>query len=65
MTTDDKFRYGKLQNVINIKTTKISALSSRKIHQYEYLTGEEIIPPWLKSSDWKATFAYSSLGKAF
>ena len=45
MTTDDKFQYGKLQNVINIKATKTSALSSRKIHQYEYLTGEEIISP--------------------
>ena len=45
MTIDDKFRYGKLQNVIHRKAAKISALSSTKIHQYEYLTGEEIIPP--------------------
>ena len=45
MTIDDKFRYGKLQNVINRKVAKISALSSRKIHQYKYLTGEEIIHP--------------------
>ena len=45
MTIEDKFQYGKLHNIINRKAAKISALSSRKIHEYEYLTGEGIIPP--------------------
>ena len=32
-----------LQYEINRKAAKISALSSRKIDQYEYLAGEEIL----------------------
>ena len=35
----------KLQYDINWEAAKISALSSRKIDKYEYLTGEEILPP--------------------
>ena len=34
----------KIQNDITIEAAKISALSSGKIDQYEYLTGEEILP---------------------
>ena len=41
MTVDDKIRDETLQYVINIEAAKISALSSRKIDNYEYLTGEE------------------------
>ena len=44
MTSDDKIRDGKLQYDINREVAKISALSSSKIHKYEYLTGEEILP---------------------
>ena len=33
-----------LQYEINRKAAKISALSSGKIDQYEYLAGEEILP---------------------
>ena len=36
---DEKPRYD-----INREAEKISALSSGKINQYEYLTGEEIFP---------------------
>ena len=44
MTIDDKIRDEKLQYDINREAAKISALSSRKIDKYEYLTGEEILP---------------------
>ena len=33
----------KLQYNINREAAKISALSSGKIHKYEYLTGEDIL----------------------
>ena len=45
MTIDDKIRDEKLQYEINTVAAKISALSSGKIDKYEYLTGEEILPP--------------------
>ena len=44
MTIDDKIRDEKLQFVINRETAEISALSSGKIDEYEYLTGEEVLP---------------------
>ena len=44
MTINDQIRDGKLQYNINRETAKISALSSGKIHKYEYLTGEVILP---------------------
>ena len=43
MTTDDKIRDEKIQYDINREAAKISALSSSKIHKYEYLTGDEIL----------------------
>ena len=45
MTIDDTIRDEKLQYDIERKETKISALSSAKIDKYEFLTGEEILPP--------------------
>ena len=42
MTIDDKIRDKKRQYDINRKAAKISALSSREIDKYEYLTGKEI-----------------------
>ena len=44
MTIDDKIKDEKLQYNINREVAKISTLSSGKIDQYEYLTGEEILP---------------------
>ena len=44
MTIEDQIRDEKLQNDINREAEKISALSSGKIDNYEYLTGEEILP---------------------
>ena len=39
MTINDQIREEKLQYDITRETAKISALSSGKIHKYEYLTG--------------------------
>ena len=44
MTTNDKIRDKKLRYDSNRETAKRSALSSRKIHKYEYLTSEKILP---------------------
>ena len=44
MTIDDQIRNEKLQYDLNREAAKISALSSGKIHKYEYLTGEDILP---------------------
>ena len=65
MTSDDKIRDGKLQYDINREAAKISALSSSKIHKYEYLTGEDILPSSQKYIIEQARFTYSPLGKAF
>ena len=44
MTINDQIRDEKLQYDINREATEISALSSGKIHKFEYLTGDEILP---------------------
>ena len=44
MTTDNKIRDGKWQYDINREAAKISGLSFGKNDQYEYFTGEEILP---------------------
>ena len=44
MTINDQIRYEKLQYDIKRKAAEISALSSGKIDEYEYLAGEEILP---------------------
>ena len=43
MTINDQIKYETLQYNINREATKISALSSVKLHKYEYLTGEDIL----------------------
>ena len=65
MTTDDKIKDKKLQFDINREAAKISALSSGKIDQYEFLTGEEILPADQRQVIEQAKFAYTPLGKAF
>ena len=50
---------------INREAAKISALSTRKIDKYEYLTGEEIIPADQRKIKEQAKFEYSPSGKAF
>ena len=44
MTIDDQIQGEKLQYDTNAEAAKISALSSGKLNQYEYLTGKEILP---------------------
>ena len=44
MTINDQIWHEKLRYDINKEAAKVSALSSRKIHKYEYLTGEDILP---------------------
>ena len=44
MTINVQIRDEKLQYDINREAAKISALPSGKIHKYEYLTGEDILP---------------------
>ena len=60
-----QIRDGKLQYDINREAAKISALSSGKIHKYEYLTGEDILPSTQQQIIEQARFNYSPLGKAF
>ena len=65
MTIGDQIKDKKLQYDINREAAKISALSSGKIDQDEYLTGEEILPSNQKQIIEQAKFTYSPLGKAF
>ena len=65
MTIIDQIRHGKLQYDINREAAKISALSSRKTHKYEYLTGEDILPSNLQQIIEQTKFTYSPLTKAF
>ena len=65
MTINDQIRDEKLQYDINREAAKILALSSGKIHKYEYLTGEDILPSNQQQIIEQARFTYSPLGKAF
>ena len=65
MILDEKIRDEKLQHNINKETARISSLSSGKIHKYEYLTGEDILPSNHQQIIEQAKFIYSPLGKAF
>ena len=65
MKTNDQNRNEKLQYDINREAAKISALSSGKIHKYEYLTDEDILPSNQQQIIEQAKFTYSPLGKAF
>ena len=64
MTIDDQIRDEKLQYNINRKAAKIFALSSNKIDQYEYFTGEDILSSNQQQIIEQAKFSYSPLGKA-
>ena len=65
MANNEQIRDEKLQYNINRKAAKLSALSSGKIHKYEYLTGEDILPSNQQQIIEQAKFTYSPLGKAF
>ena len=62
---DDKIRDEKSQYNVKREVAKISALSSGKIDKYEYLKGEEVLPPDQRRVIERAKFTYSPLGKAF
>ena len=64
MTINDQIRDEKLQYDINREAAKILALSSGKIHKYEYLTSEDILPSNQQQIIEQAKFTYSLLGKA-
>ena len=65
MTIDNKIRDEKIQHDIDRESAKISALSSGKLHKYEYLTGEDILPSNQQQIIEQTKFTYSPLGKAF
>ena len=65
LKTDVGIKYGKLQYHINREAVKISALSSGKIDNYEYLTNEKILPSDQSRILEQAKFTSSPLGKAF
>ena len=65
MTIIDQIKDEKLQYDINREAAKISALSSGKLHKYDYLTGEDILPSNNQQIIEQARFTYSPLGKAF
>ena len=64
-TINDQIRDEKLQYDINREAAKISALSPGKIHKYEYLTGENVLPSNQQQIIEQTKFTYSPLGKAF
>ena len=64
MTIDDKIRDEKIQYDINTQNIKISALPSKYIFKYEYLTGKEILPPNQRRVIEQAKFTFSPLRKA-
>ena len=55
----DKNRDEKLQCNISREAAKILALSQRKIDKYEYLTGEEMLPPDQRRVIKQIKFTYS------
>ena len=65
MTINYQIKDEKLQYNINREAAKISALSSGKLHKYEYLTGEDILPSNQQEIIEQIKFTYSLLGKAF
>ena len=65
MTINGQIRDEKLRSDVNREATKISALSSGKIHKYEYLTGQDILPFNDQQIIEQAKFTYSPLVKTF
>ena len=65
MTNNDQIRDEKLQYDINREAAKVLALSSGKIHKYEYITGEDILPSNQQQIIEQARFTYSPLEKPF
>ena len=64
MTINDQIRDENLRYDIDREAAKISALSSGKLHKYEYLTDKDILPSNQQQIIEQAKFIYSPLGKA-
>ena len=57
---------GQIRDDINRETAKMSALSSGKIRKYEYLTGEDILPSIILTTNNRTSKIYLfSFGKRF
>ena len=65
MTINDQIKDKNLKYNINREAAKISTLSSRKLHKYEYLTGEDTLPSNQQQIIDQTKFTYSPLRKAF
>ena len=65
MTINDQIKDEKLQYNINREAAKIPAFSSGKLHKYEYLTGEDILPSNQQQIIEQIKFTYSPLGRVF
>ena len=65
MTINDQIKDEKLQYDINREAAKISALSLGKLHKYEYLAGQDILPSTQQQIIGQTNFTYSPSGKAF
>ena len=65
MAVNDMIRDKNCNMILTEKQEKISILPSGKIHKYEYLTGEEILPSNLRQTIERAMFVYFPLEKAF
>ena len=65
MAINDHIRDEKLQYDTDREAAKIPALSSGKIHKYEYLTGEDILPSNQQQTIEQTRFTYCPLRKAF
>ena len=61
MTINDQIGDEKLKYDINREAAKISALTSKNVHKYEYLTGEDILPSNQQQITEQARFTYSPL----
>ena len=65
MKINDQIRDEILQYDISREAAKIAVSLSRKMHKYEYLTGEDILPSNQQQIIEQAKFTYSPLEKAF
>ena len=63
MTINYQIKDEKLQYNINREAAKISSLSSGKLHKYEYLTDEDILPSNQQQIIEQTKFTYSPFYK--
>ena len=64
MIINDQIRNEKLPYDLYREAAKIPVLSPGRIHKYEYLAGEDILPSNQRVIE-QAKFTYYPLGKAF